>query len=370
MNSSIYYQSINTNLFESNREEFSYVEEMDQQWTSSYITGPSSSYEEFHWDISLEEYKENLQQESSIDLDLVYCINRISMEKGVISWNIPISSIPIDSYLSSYSSSFLYSRITFLYSLNLQLLYLLPYLSSSSSSWSFIQLIKPYLFTTTKSLLHSFSIQCQHQPIEPSFDTQHLPTSFPTFHFNRLLSRKDHLLQLASLEKRFTQSVTYQFIQQIKNFTEADYHHYYIHHSTGGQKRLFHVVFDGEGGLDNGGLYRDLFHTVLQELTDISILPFFTHTTNYKNNHGNDDLLLNERLPLSFLPYLREIGRIIGIAVISDIQLELYFSPVIWKLLNHEKIQKEHLACVDRGFYQHLIDLLSCEVRNRIIVNN
>ena len=370
MNSSIYYQSINTNLFESNREEFSYVEEMDQQWTSSYITGPSSSYEEFHWDISLEEYKENLQQESSIDLDLVYCINRISMEKGVISWNIPISSIPIDSYLSSYSSSFLYSHITFLYSLNLQLLYLLPYLSSSSSSWSFIQLIKPYLFTTTKSLLHSFSIQCQHQSIEPSFDTQHLPTSFPTFHFNRLLSRKDHLLQLASLEKRFTQSVTYQFIQQIKNFTEADYHHYYIHHSTGGQKRLFHVVFDGEGGLDNGGLYRDLFHTVLQELTDISILPFFTHTTNYKNNHGNDDLLLNERLPLSFLPYLREIGRIIGIAVISDIQLELYFSPVIWKLLNHEKIQKEHLACVDRGFYQHLIDLLSCEVWNRIIVNN
>lgn len=102
---------------------------------------------------------------------------------------------------------------------------------------------------------------------------------------------------------------------------------------------------------------------MIQELSDVSLLPFFTHPVNYKNNHGNDDLIMNETIPLSFLPYLREIGRIIGIALISDIQLELYFSPVVWRLLNHEKISKEHLACIDRGFYQQLTSFLSCEVK-------
>lgn len=347
-NHSVYYVPVNENVFESGREEFLYVNEISEEWCQKYH-GPESHEEEFVWSIDFAEFCDLLSTNHSLDNQIIQYLNQVCYEIGDAVWNLPIASLSFSGI--SAPLSLLQAHTGLLVSLNLQLLSLLPYISCSQSS-QLIQSFKPYLFTTTKLFIHSFFVKISQIPVEPSFDTQRLPSSFQSFHINRLLARRDHLLEVTRFEDRFASSVTSQFIHQLDKLTLKDFYSIYIHRSNGGQKRLFHVIFDGEGGLDNGGLYRDLFHTFVQEVTDVELFPFFVHTPNYQNNHGNDDLIFNEAIPSSLLPVLKEIGRIIGVALLSGIQLDFFFSPLVWKLLNREEVSIEDCKCFDTGFYQ------------------
>lgn len=359
-NHSVYYAPVNENVFESGREEFLYVNEMSEEWCQKYL-GTENHEEELVWSIPFTEFCDLLSTNHSLDNQIIQYLNRICYEMGETVWNLPLGSLPFSEI--SAPLPLLQAHTGLLVFMNIHLLSLLPYISSSSH---LIESFKPYLFTSTKLFLHSFFVKSSQIPVEPSFDTQRLPSSFQTFHINRLLARRDHLLEITRVEDRFASSVTSQFIHQLSSFTLKDFYSIYIHRSNGGQKRLFHVIFDGEGGLDNGGLYRDLFHTFVQEVTDVELFPFFVHTPNYQNNQGNDDLIFNEAIPSSLLPVLKEIGRIIGVAILSGIQLDFFFSPVVWKLINREEVSIEDCKCFDIGFYHFMKTLKESSVEMSI----
>ena len=239
--------------------------------------------------------------------------------------------------------------------------------------------IRPYLLATTKDLIASLRIQQLRPPVTLNEDVTALPPEVKTYQFNRLGARPDRLRQLpigisnhAGSEEtsneeptRWNQSTTGAFIRLVMRLPPSTLRIGYIHPAHGGQRRAFHVVFAGEGGIDNGGLYRELFRTVMQELHDVDLLPFFSHTPNFTQEaaeYGRDDYLFSTH----GTPFVYEgLGRIVGTAIMSGVQLDLFLSLSIWKMTVREPVDLRDLKSIHFALWKTFTDMLRCSVRKR-----
>ena len=114
----------------------------------------------------------------------------------------------------------------------------------------------------------------------------------------------------------------------------------------------FKVRFAGEGGHDVGGLYRDLFSEMCDELKTDK-LPLLYHPQSMSKVRGTP-LLPNPALysPLD-LRLLEFLGLLVGVACLRHgITFSLDFSPVVWKTLVNESLREADLRFVDDTAYQ------------------
>lgn len=223
------------------------------------------------------------------------------------------------------------------------------------------------LLSSTVQLLARARVLCNQRAIEPSVDLQHLPAAIKSFTFNRLCARRERLLSLPSAGERFAASITHRLLDVVSVMSPAELHTSFIQHSHGGQRRAFHVVFAGEGGVDNGGLYREVFQTSMQELHDVEVLDLLQTTPNREyagDAPGKEDFLFNERCELGERcePAFEALGRVIGVAILSGFQLDLFLSPALWRLLARERLELKDLEAVDKGRFEQCRALLACRV--------
>lgn len=357
------------NPFESAREEFSMVWKMSEYWLQKEAAKrpvaervncepkTESRRNESKTDpisaLPLDEFA-SLVGEKSLEAAAA-CIDAKCGELGLWAWNLPPAVLRRACPEAWDAGEWLASCALVLFA-NLHALQCLPLLAFSSAP-------APLLSSTVQLLARARVLRNQ-RAIEPSVDLQHLPAAIKSFTFNRLSARRERLLSLPSPCERFAASVTRRLLAVVSDMTPAELKTSFIQHSHGGQRRAFHVVFAGEGGVDNGGLYREVFQTCMQELHDTALLDIFQPTPNREcagEAPGKEDFVFDERCQLGAAVF-EGLGRVVGVAILSGFQLDLFLSPVLWRLIARERVGLRELEMVDKGLCEQCRAVLRCDV--------
>ena len=352
----LWYSECADNPFESGREEYSMVWRMSEYWVRKEQKRAAEKEEtsvEAPSPLSFEAFCEVMEKARALAA-VASCIDSKCRELGLWAWNLSPSVLSRVCPAQCAESEWLVQCAAVLFQ-NLLCLQILPYLLHSSVA-------APLLSSTVQLLSRDLVLRTQ-RAVEPSVDLQHLPRAIKSHTFNRLAARRERLLSLP-LQERFAASVTHHLIAVLMSMNEEELRTAFIQHSHGGQKRVFHVVFAGEGGVDNGGLYREVFRTCMQELHDVEMLNVLRATPNHEivgDVGGKEDFVFDEGCTFDAKVY-EGIGRIIGIAIVSGFQLDLFLSPVLWKLIVGERVGWKDLEMVNKGLYDQCCTLLSTTV--------
>lgn len=383
VNGQPWYVPVASNPYESGREEFQQAWMLPYSWYSTHLETENHMPPPFfkiEWSMTKEEFLEEFSRPIQKELheQIVKELDAASRSSGKLVWNLSPYCIHMDSFKEfNMTADQIYAHAGFLLLLNMGCLYVLQFITSGApvpSREPFLS-IRPFLFATTKDLIASLRIQQLRSPVTLKEDPAELPPEVKSYMFNRLGARPERLRKLpmgtfsqivdSSEPSRWSQSITGALIRLVMRLTPATLRIGYIHERHGGQRRAFHVVFSGEGGIDNGGLYRELFRTVMQELHDVDLLPFLAHTPNYTQEaaeFGRDDYLFSTH----GTPFVYEgLGRIVGTAIMSGVQLDLFLSLSVWKMTVREPVGLRDLKSVHFALWKKFTDILRCSVRQR-----
>lgn len=118
------------------------------------------------------------------------------------------------------------------------------------------------------------------------------------------------------------------------------------------QDQPFTVSYEDEAGVDQGGLYRDFFDTVAEELMS-QHLPLFLPTANQSTNAGDhrDTWVINPALEVgpgsAGERMLIFLGRLMGLCLLRGDILPLCLPPSFWKSLQGEDVGLPDLEAID-----------------------
>ncbi|MCO5552380.1 hypothetical protein L7F22_005891 [Adiantum nelumboides] len=120
------------------------------------------------------------------------------------------------------------------------------------------------------------------------------------------------------------------------------------------KKRLM-IKFDGEDGLDYGGLSREFFFLLSHEMFN----PFYC-LFEY-SAHDNYTLQINPHSGVNpeHLNYFKFIGRVLGLAIFHRRFLDAYFIVSFYKMILKKKITLADLESVDADYHRSLQWMLS-----------
>lgn len=120
------------------------------------------------------------------------------------------------------------------------------------------------------------------------------------------------------------------------------------------KKRLM-IKFDGEDGLDYGGLSREFFFLLSHEMFN----PFYC-LFEY-SAHDNYTLQINPNSSINpeHLNYFKFIGRVLSLAVFHRRFLDAYFITALYKMILKKKITLADMESVDAEMYRSLTWMLS-----------
>ena len=94
---------------------------------------------------------------------------------------------------------------------------------------------------------------------------------------------------------------------------------------------MFRIVFDGEQGIDQGGLTKEYFQLMMKELFDPKYGMFILNASTQCFWFNRDAFLLADRATM--LSNYEMVGKLVGIAIYNNTILELRFPRVIFKKL-------------------------------------
>merc|ERR1719361_1916247 len=110
------------------------------------------------------------------------------------------------------------------------------------------------------------------------------------------------------------------------------------------RKRL-RIIFDGEQGIDQGGLTKEYFQLIMKELFDPQYGMFVFNKTTQCFWFNRDAFLLADRQTM--LQNYAMVGKLVGIAIYNNTILELRFPRVIFKKLLQRQGDKGGLDFAD-----------------------
>ncbi|KAI9678114.1 MAG: hypothetical protein M1817_006058 [Caeruleum heppii] len=123
------------------------------------------------------------------------------------------------------------------------------------------------------------------------------------------------------------------------------------------KKRLM-VKFDGEDGLDYGGLSREFFFLLSHEMFN----PFYC-LFEY-SAHDNYTLQINPHSGINaeHLNYFKFIGRVVGLAIFHRRFLDAFFIGALYKMILRKKVTLADMEGVDMTYYNSLTQMLDLDV--------
>ncbi|KAG1715721.1 hypothetical protein ID866_1437 [Astraeus odoratus] len=123
------------------------------------------------------------------------------------------------------------------------------------------------------------------------------------------------------------------------------------------KKRLF-IRFDGEDGLDYGGVSREWFFLLSHEVFDPSY-GLFQYSA-----HDNYTLQINwlSGINPDHLSYFKFIGRIVGLTIFHRRFLDAYFVPSFYKMILGKKPVLSDLEGVDAELHRSMVWMLNNDI--------
>ncbi|KAG2213483.1 hypothetical protein INT47_009157 [Mucor saturninus] len=123
------------------------------------------------------------------------------------------------------------------------------------------------------------------------------------------------------------------------------------------KKRLM-IKFDGEDGLDYGGLSREFFFLLSHEMFN----PFYC-LFEY-SAHDNYTLQINPHSAINpeHLNYFKFIGRVVGLAIFHRRFLDAFFIVSLYRMVLNKKVLVANMESVDADFYRSLKWILDNDI--------
>lgn len=123
------------------------------------------------------------------------------------------------------------------------------------------------------------------------------------------------------------------------------------------KKRLM-IKFDGEEGLDYGGVSREFFFLLSHDMFN----PFYC-LFEY-SSHDNYTLQINPNSGINpeHLNYFKFIGRVVGLGVFHRRFLDAFFVGALYKMMLHKKVVLQDMEGVDAEFYRSLKWMLDNDI--------
>lgn len=123
------------------------------------------------------------------------------------------------------------------------------------------------------------------------------------------------------------------------------------------KKRLM-IKFDGEDGLDYGGLSREFFFLLSHEMFN----PFYC-LFEY-SAHDNYTLQINPHSAINpeHLNYFKFIGRVVGLAIFHRRFLDAFFIVSLYRMILNKKVLVANMESVDAEFYRSLKWILDNDI--------
>lgn len=130
------------------------------------------------------------------------------------------------------------------------------------------------------------------------------------------------------------------------------------------KKRLM-IKFDGEEGLDYGGVSREYFFLLSHEMFN----PFYC-LFEY-SAHDNYTLQINPHSGVNpeHLNYFKFIGRVVGLAVFHRRFLDAFFISAFYKMILGKRIVVEDMEGVDADFHRNLEWMLDNDITDVLDLN-
>ena len=131
------------------------------------------------------------------------------------------------------------------------------------------------------------------------------------------------------------------------------------HKSVRNSERMCKVILKGEGATDAGGPYNEVISTICDELQS-RFLPLLVPTQNNLHNVGDsrDSWMpnphANSKLHLALFTFF---GKMLGVAIRTQNNLNLSLPPLFWKRLVMEEVYPSDLKSVDEITHQ-MLDIL------------
>ena len=123
------------------------------------------------------------------------------------------------------------------------------------------------------------------------------------------------------------------------------------------KKRLY-VIFDGEEGLDYGGIAREWFHFLSHDMFN----PYYCLFEYSSNDTYTLQINPNSDVNPEHLQYFYFIGRVAGMALYHGKLLDAYFVPVFYKQMLNKEITLKDIQSIDADFYNSMTWLLENSV--------
>jgi E3 ubiquitin-protein ligase NEDD4 len=127
------------------------------------------------------------------------------------------------------------------------------------------------------------------------------------------------------------------------------------------KKRLM-IKFDGEDGLDYGGLSREFFFLLSHEMFN----PFYC-LFEY-SAHDNYTLQINPHSGINpeHLNYFKFIGRVVGLAIFHRRFLDAFFIGALYKMMLSKPVSLQDMEGVDADFHRSLTWMLNNDITDVI----
>ncbi|KAF2759773.1 putative E3 ubiquitin-protein ligase hula [Pseudovirgaria hyperparasitica] len=137
-----------------------------------------------------------------------------------------------------------------------------------------------------------------------------------------------------------------------------DSYHEIMRQSAGDLKKRLMIKFDGEDGLDYGGLSREFFFLLSHEMFN----PFYC-LFEY-SAHDNYTLQINPHSGINpeHLNYFKFIGRVVGLAIFHRRFLDAFFIGAFYKMILRKKVNLHDMEGVDAEFHKNLMWTLDNDI--------
>ena len=123
-------------------------------------------------------------------------------------------------------------------------------------------------------------------------------------------------------------------------------------HEVGKLRNKLWIVFEGEQGLDYGGLAREWFNNLTTDIFNPYYGLFeYSATDNYTLQINSNSGLCNEE----HLQYFRFIGRIVGMAVFHKKLINGFFIRPFYSMMLGKRITLKDMESVDAEYYNSLV---------------
>jgi len=292
------------------------------------------------------------------DAQLVACVDRICDKKN-LSANIakfPAKTFEPGPHLMHYKliedckTSDLQVRLLILQILNLKISNMLPMLNFSvkpgmSPLTDSVRALRTLIFWSTKSEMWSSALEATQTT-----------GSFGTININRFRANK--LRDKGKCDTKGKRSCFAQLFRQLNKREVANYR-------IGKGVRAWRTKFLGEGGIDAGGLYRELIYCLCKELQSQQ-LPLFILCPNGREQIGqNRDKWVpnpSSTSPL-YLAMYEFLGKLMGLAIRTLSLLNLDLPSIVWKALIGAEIEVQDVIDIDRLSFKLIENMRSMEPR-------